>query len=94
MAEYIDREAVMDAFAQRVKRSNNSDFASPPTWNSAVGIVERFPAADVVEVVRCKNCRMSMLCADERERYCTSTYTYKPSDYYCANGKVDEEADK
>ena len=37
-------------FANRVKRSNNSDFASTPTWNQAVQIVEDFPAADVVEV--------------------------------------------
>lgn len=50
MSEYISREAVMDAFAQRVKQSNNSDFAPPPTWNNAVEIVEQFPAADVVEV--------------------------------------------
>ena len=36
MAEYIDREAVMQKFADFVKRSNNSDFVAPPTWNQAV----------------------------------------------------------
>lgn len=49
MAEYIEREAVMQKFADHVKRSNNSDFAPAPTWNQAVQIVEDFPAADVVE---------------------------------------------
>lgn len=48
MADYIEREAVMQKFADHVKRSNNSDFAPAPTWNQAVQIVEDFPAADVV----------------------------------------------
>lgn len=49
MAEYIEREAVMQKFADHVKRSNNSDFAPVPTWNQAVQIVEDFPAADAIE---------------------------------------------
>jgi hypothetical protein len=47
MAEYIEREAVMQKFADHVRRSNNSDFAPVPTWNQAVQIVEDFPDADV-----------------------------------------------
>ena len=54
MAEYIEREAVMQKFADHVKRSNNSDFAPVPTWNQAVQIVEDFPAADVRPVVKAK----------------------------------------
>ena len=50
MSDYIDREAVMRQFADHVRRSNNSDFASTPTWNQAVQIVEDFPAADVKKV--------------------------------------------
>ena len=52
MAECIEREAVMQKFADHVKRSNNSDFTPVPTWNQAVQIVEDFPAADVRPVVR------------------------------------------
>lgn len=52
MTEYIERETVMQKFADRVKRSNNSDFAPVPTWNQAVQIVEDIPAADVRPVVR------------------------------------------
>ena len=52
MGVYIDREAVMQKFADHVKRSNNSDFAPGPTWNQAVQIVEDFPAADVRPVVK------------------------------------------
>lgn len=51
MAEYIEREAVMQKFADHVKRSNNSDFVPAPTWNQAVQIVEDCPAADVQPVV-------------------------------------------
>lgn len=48
---YIEREAIMQKFADHVERSNNSDFAQVPTWNQAVQIVEDFPAADVRPVV-------------------------------------------
>ena len=54
MGVYIEREAVMQKFADHVKRSNNSDFAPLPTWNQAVQIVEDFPAADVRPVVHGK----------------------------------------
>ena len=49
MSDYINREAIMQKFADHVRRSNASDFAPTPTWNEAVDIVEHFPAADVVE---------------------------------------------
>ena len=49
--EYIERDAVMQAFADHVRRSNNSDFAKTPTWNQAVQIVENAPAADVRPVI-------------------------------------------
>lgn len=52
MAEYIEREAIIQKFADLVKRSNNSDFAPVPTWNQAVQIVYDSPAADVRPVVR------------------------------------------
>lgn len=50
MKEYIEREAVMQEFADYVKWCNNSGFAQTPTWNEAVQIVEDAPAADVEEV--------------------------------------------
>lgn len=60
MAEYIEREAVMQRFADHIKRSNNSDFAAAPTWNQAVQIVDDFPAADVRPVVRGRWIKMDM----------------------------------
>ena len=66
MAECIEREAVMQKFADHVKRSNNSDFASVPTWNQAVQIVEAFPAVDVRPVVHGKwkeDCTGAAICS-------------------------------
>lgn len=50
MKEYIEREAVMQAFAVYVWNSNHSDLVPAPQWNNAVDIVSDLPAADVVEV--------------------------------------------
>lgn len=52
-ADYISRQAAMNAFAERVKRSNNSDFAPVPRWNDAVEIVENLPSADVPHWIPC-----------------------------------------
>lgn len=49
--EYIERDTVMQKFADHVKRSNNSDFAPAPTWNEAVQIVEDIDAADARPIV-------------------------------------------
>ena len=46
MTDLISRQAAMNAFAERVKRSNNSDFAPTPTWNDAVEIVENLPSVE------------------------------------------------
>lgn len=50
MSEFIKREAVMKAFADFVRNSNNSDLVPAPTWNQAVDIVSDFPAAAVAPV--------------------------------------------
>lgn len=47
MSDLISRQTAMNAFAEHVKRSNNSDFAPTPTWNDAVDIVENLPSADI-----------------------------------------------
>lgn len=46
----IDADALESALADRVRRSNNSDFVAPPTWNSAVDIVVNAPSIDAVLV--------------------------------------------
>ena len=53
MDDLISRRAAMNEFAERVKRSNNSDFAPTPTWNDAVEIVENLPSVDVPHWIPC-----------------------------------------
>lgn len=90
MAEYIDREAVL-------KKMQN--------WNTKerlINCVEDAPAADVVEVVRCKDCKFFMQypekCADTVEHAdgeCWRKYFYSYNaqfsacEYndYCSRGK-------
>lgn len=86
--EYIEREAVMQKFADHVRRSNNSDFAPVPTWNQAVQIVEDFPAADVRPVVRCKECKNYM----ERSGACAYLVVGMREDDFCSYGKKREES--
>lgn len=99
MKEYIEREAVMQEFADYVKRSNNSDFAPTPTWNQAVQIVEDAPVADVVEVVRCRDCKykeqnagryhvkLPFYCALHDEKFCDEME-------FCSYGaKMDKETE-
>lgn len=50
MDDLISRQTIMNAFAEYVRRSNNSDFAPVPRWNDAVEIVENLPSADVQPV--------------------------------------------
>ena len=63
MSEYIEREAVM----KTVKDGNHSDFGrSMADLTSLREVLEDTPAADVVEVVRCKDCKF----ATELDKYC------------------------
>lgn len=58
----------MNAFAEHVKRFNNSDFAPTPTWNDAVEIVENLPSVDAVEIVT-EYCRKRNLVIISRESF-------------------------
>lgn len=93
MKECIEREAVMQKFADHVKRSNNSDFAPAPTWNQAVQIVEDSPAADVRPVVLCRDCKY--YCKDEDGyEMCDNSkgYDHVTADGFCAWAVKREES--
>lgn len=60
MAEYIEREAVL-AICREMSACEWNHRVSPASWadayNQFAEDVEEIPAADVVEVVRCKDCK-------------------------------------
>lgn len=92
--EYIERDGVMQKFADRVWMSNHSDFSTTPTWNQAVQIVEDFPAAAVRPVVLCRDCKWTN--TDEVEDpaiYCWKWDRWEmPPDGFCWLGKKREES--
>ena len=90
--EYIEREAVMQKFADHVRRSNNSDFAPVPTWNQAVQIVEDFPAADVRPVVLCRDCKYNNACLTQAFVEEESRVPFDRNTFFCADGVKREES--
>lgn len=81
MAEYVDidgRVVVTDTRGRELETTVRHILE----FNKGV-----YTAADVVEVVRCKDCAMANADSDERYMYCTKCHEYKPIDYYCAEGR-------
>lgn len=91
MAEYIDRQAVMNKFAEVVAPSNNSDFARVPSWNDAVDIVENFPPADVWPVLRCRDCFANGSCIVQDALF--DNDLDKAADFYCAYGRIGKDGE-
>lgn len=86
MVKYIKCEAAISEIA---KISNESDM--PEDWHKGMSVamsaVCRIPAADVVPVVRCKDCRKGI--PDKISEHATAYSCYgiwhKP-DWFCAGG--------
>ena len=82
--EYIDREEALSAIKQAFEKGEGPSL-----------YIKCIPAADVVEVVRCKDCLYS------RERYghleCIHGVSYRNTwnkpDFFCAYGERKEGAD-
>lgn len=75
MAEYIEREAAVNVCSAQYKEClRKSDWCGDTVaWNIGFQI-KQLPAADVVEVVRCKDCKhygwAQEPCHGRTERYC------------------------
>lgn len=68
MAEYIEREAAIESL--------------PVAWDSAINALRNVPAADVVPVVRCKDCTEW----DELSGECSHWYGFRENDF-CSYGE-------
>ena len=82
--DYVKRDDVFDAAYCSV------------TIDEFIEEIDRIPAADVVPVVRCKDCKYAVLTYDGDCKYCRywaerhegySTKLYLPPDFYCAAGE-------
>lgn len=85
MTEYIEREAVL-ALQRRLYHSPLSNVIElSPTYIISPDAVQRIPAADVVPVVRCKDCRKGIPDSEHATAYSCYGIWHKP-DWFCAGG--------
>lgn len=94
MAEYIEREALLKVINTRLKRLRDiyGDYDHyTDGYDECVDRVEDFPTADVVEVVRCKDCKHlkndTKYCKTHNKYYCELEDTIKEKNHYCAYGE-------
>lgn len=85
MARYIDADALGIG---RAKREVFDNPAYADGWNSAITLIDAQPTADVVEVVRCKDCiyyREIESCGGEM---CTNWVDWLPTspNDFCSQG--------
>ena len=87
MAEYIEREALM---------RNLKHFAPEQLTPLVESLIQKQPTADVVEVIRCKDCkyRGSRLSVPTGVYYSCANYNLpycKPDDYCSLGARMDGE---
>lgn len=78
MAEYINKEAVLHAMKMEIR---------PP-----FAVVRDFPAADVVPVVRCRDCKKSHYDDEYGNRWCERNWgcvLVKDNDFCSYGAKMD-----
>lgn len=78
--EYIEREAAKDAVCKAFVRWGSED-----QYHESTHQIDRIPAADVVPVVRCKDCRKGIPDSEHATAYSCYGIWHKP-DWFCAGG--------
>lgn len=92
MSRYIDADKLVEKY-ERVIEDEWNKKTSPTSWAEAydcvIADIDDQPTADVVEVVRCKDCIYNS------NGSCTHSEIYDDPnynpDYYCADGERREE---
>ena len=85
MDDYISRQAAMEALDKEYRYGADIDRCGLAT---ALDEIESLPAADVVQVVRCKDCKFR-----ENDDFCTGRgfpCQLVPDDGFCDKGKRKE----
>ena len=82
MVEYIEREALLE----KAKELASGSFSTP----LIISAIEKTPTADVVEVVRCKECRSY----NKRYGECTRYGAHLGENGFCSSGKRKEGAEE
>ena len=77
MTEYIEREALI---------SNLKHFAYEQLTPLVESLIQKQPAADVVKVVRCKNCENYELMKATNSHFCNEFGGYVKDEDFCSRG--------
>lgn len=95
MAEYIDRD-VLCAAIEKHCYDVSGDLPDKSivkqvykmAYSHIQDVVRALPAADVVEVVRCKDCKrcVTRLVMGQQRWYCKNWFLVR-ADFYCADGE-------
>ena len=89
MAEYIDREACLSIL--RAKANMEVLMDASPYFEKAAQMLEKLPAADVVPVVRCKDCKYNV--GTKKCLNPDSFFAVPKDDDFCSYGERKEGAD-
>ena len=97
MKEYIDREEMLSA----VCRGCNEEFSDAPCEPSACAMLrelKKIPTADVVEVVRCRDCKHATFysCKNDacyRGIICEYRIGTDDENFFCGYGERKEQKD-
>lgn len=96
---YIDADKLIDKYERAIKDGWNKK-TSPISWADAydcvIADIDDQPTADVVEVVRCKDCKhfTEGMIGDDLEYFCklTSGMVNPAPDFYCSYGERKDNA--
>lgn len=84
MSRYIDAEKLGIGTA-RPEAFYRPEYATG--WNSAIEIIKNAPTADVVEVVRCKDCKCYELMKSNNKHFCNEYGGYVVENDFCSRAE-------
>lgn len=89
MGDYISREAVLLKIEKKVEKSKTGTEIG--YWNALRDFVKKQPAADVVEVVRCQDCKNGRYDMGTGGYVCGGTA--HTGEFYCMYGTKKDSTD-
>ena len=88
MDDLISREVAAKILRAR---ANMSVGTSKEVFYAAAGMIDKLPAVDAVEVVRCRDCKWWTGTQDSLQGKCMLTGGFPSGGWYCANGSKKDE---
>lgn len=97
MARYIDKDKVIEEISRLANRSMVGEIDEPYLdWKTVASVIFNAPTADVVEIVRCKDCKHATFYSCKNDAcskgiFCDFIITTGDENFYCACGERRKE---